>query len=255
MATNTKNVIVGAANLFVSKSEDSARKATTPAILAGPAADGGFLASGQSARTGLLASGTTYREVGYTNSGLEISYEPNYGEVTVDQLLDAARLFKQSLKVTLKTELVEATLENLTLSWGQMDTYYVNNTGSAISSVNSLADTTPISGEAGSTLNMAAGALGDAPVERTLIAVGNAPAKIKNAESSYASDADISAKRNKERVYVARRVVSMETTSHGLKRDSATVFPVSFRCLPDDSNYAYAGSEYGVVIDRVWGSN
>ena len=102
---------------------------------------------------------------------------------------------------------------------------------------------------------MAAGALGDAPVERTLIAVGNAPAKIKNAESSYTSDADISAKRNKERVYVARRVVSMETTSHGLKRDSATVFPVSFRCLPDDSNYAYAGSEYGVVIDRVWGTN
>lgn len=251
MATNTKNVIVGAANLFVSKSEDSARKGTTPADLINTAANGGFLYSGQSARTGLLATGTTYREVGYTNSGLEISYEPNYGEVTVDQLLDAARLFKQSLKVTLKTELVEATLENLTLSWGQMDAYYVNNTGSAIASVNSLADTTPVSSETGSTLNMAAGALGDAPVERTLIAVGNAPTKVKNLTTT----GDTSDLRNKERVYVARRVVSMETTSHGLKRDSATVFPVSFRCLPDDSNYAYAGSEYGVVIDRVWGTN
>lgn len=249
MATNTKNVIVGAANLFVSKSEDADRKGTTSAILTGAAADGGFLASGQSARTGLLATGSTYREVGYTNSGLEISYEPNYGEVTVDQLLDAARLFKQSLKVTLKTELVEATLENLTLSWGQMDTYYVNNTGSAISSVNSLADTTPVSGETGSTLNMAAGALGDAPVERTIVAVGNAPAQTGNLVPATTT------KRNRERVYVARRVVSMETTSHGLKRDSATVFPVSFRCLPDDSNLAYAGAEYGVVIDRVWGAN
>ena len=58
-----------------------------------------------------------------------------------------------------------------------------------------------------------------------------------------------------ERVYVARRVVSMDTTAHGLKRDQATVFPVAFRLLPDDSNAAYGGSEYGLVIDRVWGSN
>jgi hypothetical protein len=247
MATNTKNVIVGAASLFVSNTEDTARPATTTAIITGAAATGGFLSTGNSARTGLLATGSLYREVGYTNSGLEISYEPNYGEVTVDQLLDAARLFKQSLKVMLKTELVEATLENLTLSWGQMDTYYVNQTGSSISAVNSLADTTPVSTEVGSTLNMAAGALGDAPVERTLIAVGNAPAQIKNLTPTT------SALRNRERVYVARRVVSLDTTAHGLKRDSATVFPVSFRCLPDDSNAAYAGAEYGIVIDRVWG--
>lgn len=248
MATNTKNVIVGAAELFISDTEDNSRPATTAAIMTGVTGTGGFLQTGQSARTGLLATGSLYREVGYTNSGLEISYEPNYGEVMVDQLLDAARLFKQSLKVMLKTELVEATLENLTLSWGQMDTYYVNQTGSSISSVNSMADTTPVSGEQGSTLNMAAGALGDAPVERTLIAVGNAPAQVKNLTPTT------TALRNKERVYVARRVVSLDTTAHGLKRDSATVFPVSFRCLPDDSNATYAGSEYGIVIDRIWGA-
>ena len=243
MATNTKNVIVGAADLFISNAEDSARPSTTTATLATLFGS----TTGTSARTGLLAS-ASYREVGYTNSGLEISYEPNYGEVMVDQLLDAARLFKQTLKVMLKTELVEATLENLTLSWGQMDTYYVNASGSAISAVNSLADTTPINSEVGSTLNLAAGALGDAPVERVLIAVGNAPAQVKNATATT------TALRNKERVYVARRVVSVDTTAHGLKRDSATVFPVSFRCLPDDSNTGYAGSEYGVVIDRVWGA-
>jgi hypothetical protein len=249
MATNTKNVIVGAASLFISSQEDTARPATTNAIITGAAASGGFLTAGSSARTGLLATGTKYREVGYTNSGLEISYEPSYGEVMVDQLLDAAKLFKQTLKVTLKTELVEATLDNLTLSWGQMDTYYVNQTGSSITAVNSMADTTPVGGsELGTTLNLAAGALGDAPVERTLVAVGNAPAQIKNVTPTT------TALRNTERVYIARRVVSMDTTAHGLKRDSATVFPVAFRCLPDDSNAAYAGAEYGVVIDRVWGT-
>jgi hypothetical protein len=127
-----------------------------------------------------------------------------------------------------------------------MDSYYVNNTGSTIASVNTLNGSTPVSAEVGATLNMAAGALGDAPVERTLIAVGQAPATIKGTATT---------KRNKERVYVARRVVSIDTTAHGLKRDNATVFPVNFRCLPDDSVAAYAGAEYGVVIDRVWGSN
>jgi len=249
MATNTKNIVVGAASLFISSQEDTARPLTTTAVITGATGSGGFLSSGVSARTGLLATGSKYREVGYTNSGLEVSYEPNYGEVMVDQLLDAAKLFKQTLKVTLKTELVEATLDNLTLSWGQMDTYYVNSTGSTITAVNSMTDVTPVGGsEIGTTLNMAAGALGDAPVERTLIAVGNAPAQVKN-NAQVSSDL-----RNKERVYVARRVVSMDTTAHGLKRDSATVFPVSFRCLPDDTQVGYAGSEYGIVIDRVWGT-
>jgi hypothetical protein len=242
MATNTKNVIVGAADLFLSvgnNSNSTGRPATDADTL------GILFGSARSARTGLLSS-TAYSELGFTSTGLEISYEPVYGEVMVDQLLDAARLFKQTLKVMLKTELVEATLENLTLSWGQMDSYYVNATGSTISNVNTLATGTPVTAETGATLNMAAGALGDAPVERTLIAVGNAPSTIKGTATT---------KRNKERVYVARRVVSIDTTAHGLKRDSATVFPVNFRCLPDDSNASYAGAEYGVVIDRVWGSN
>ena len=241
MATNTKNVIVGAADLFLSKgnnSNSSGRPATDATTL------GTLFGASQSARTGLLGS-TDYNEVGFTSTGLEISYEPAYGEVMVDQLLDAARLFKQTLKVILKTELVEATLENLTLSWGQMDSYYVAQGGSVVQST-TLASGTPVSAETGATLNMAAGALGDAPVERTLIAVGNAPSTIKGTATT---------KRNKERVYVARRVVTIDTTAHGLKRDNATVFPVAFRCLPDDSNSSYAGAEYGVVIDRVWGTN
>ena len=242
MATNTKNVIVGAADLFLSKTSGDGRPATEASNLTA------LLPSGGSARSGLLSS-SDYTEVGYTNTGLEVSYEPTYGEVMVDQLLDAARIFKQTLKVMLKTELVEATLENLTLSWGQMDSYYVNATGSTISAVDTLTSGTPQSADSlGATLNLAAGALGDSPVERNLIAVGNAPGVIKG-------DATKSSKRNKERVYVARRVVSIDTTMHALKRDSATVFPVNFRCLPDDRSSSYAGSEYGVVIDRVWGTN
>ena len=242
MATNTKNILVGAADLFISSASGTSRPSTSSTTLRSLFGT----TTGTSARTGLLSS-SDYREVGFTSSGLEVSYEPNYGEVMVDQLLDAARLFKQTLKVMLKTELVEGTLENLTLSWGQMDSYYVNASGSTISQVSTISQTTPVTSEVGATMNMAAGALGDAPVERVLVAVGNAPYKLGAASTT--SDA-----RNKERVYVARRVVSIDTTAHGLKRDSATVFPVSFRCLPDDTSATYAGAEYGVVIDRVWGA-
>lgn len=246
MATNTKNVIVGAADIFISNNDtvNGVRPATTPAALKTLFGT----STGASARTGLINS-NDYREVGFTNTGFEVSYEPTYNEVAVDQLLDAARLFKASLKVMLKTELSEATLQNLQLAWGQMDSYYAN-TGSAIASVDNLTDATPISGELGATLNIAAGSLGDAPVERTLIAVGNAPYELGDGAGG-----NVSAGRNKERIYVARRVVAIDTTMHALKRDAATVFPVNFRCLPDDTNTAYAGAEYGVVIDRVWGSN
>lgn len=262
MATNTKNIIVGAAALFISNgnsSNDAGRPATDAAAL------GTIFGSGtnRSARTGLLQSNSGYREVGFTNTGLEISYEPVYGEVQVDQLLDAARLFKQSLKVMLKSELTEATLENLQLSWGQLENVYaVDSTGTSVTNVATLINNdSAISGldSPAATLRMAAGALGDAPVERTLIAVGQAPQQIGTstalveAGASLGTGSSTTIARNKERVYVARRVVSVDTTMHSLKRDAATLFPVNFRCLPD-SDPRYAGSEYGVVIDRVYGT-
>jgi len=55
----------------------------------------------------------------------------------------------------------------------------------------------------------------------------------------------------RERIYIARRVVQMEASTHTLKRDAGVTFPVTFRCLPDD-NDVYDGAEYGVVIDRVY---
>jgi len=241
MATNTRNVIVGAAQIFVSNNDgiNSPRPTTTPndiKTLLGTS-------TGTSAAAALNGN-ASYRNVGLTNTGLELNYQPTYAEVKVDQLLDAARLFKSDIKVELKTELSEATLENLQLAWGQMDSYY-NAAGSA---VDALKLTDPITGEVGATLNMAAGSLGDAPVERVIVAVGNAPYAIGDATQTYAG-------RNKERIYIGRRAVSMDVTMHSLKRDAATVFPVAFRLLPDDSQASYGGSEYGVVIDRVWGTN
>ena len=240
-STNTRNVIVGAAQIFLSVNDGitAPRPTTTPNDIKTLLGN----TTGTSA-SAALNDNASYRNVGLTNAGLELNYQPTYAEVKVDQLLDAARLFKSDIKVELKTELSEATLENLQLAWGQMDSYY-NAAGSAVAA---LTDSDPITGEVSATLNMAAGALGDAPVERVLIAVGNAPYTIGDGSQTYAG-------RNKERVYIARRVVSMDTTAHSLKRDTATVFPVAFRMLPDDSNATYGGSEYGVVIDRVWGSN
>ena len=241
MAANVKNVLVGAAQIFVSTGTGSNRPTTTPGA--------NDLAWGTAKSTSYLDGSSKWRDVGYTSTGLEVSYEPGYGEVMVDQLLDAARLFKQTIKVMLKTELSEGTLENVALVFGQADPVltYSGNTGTNNAVFSPATSTTP--GAAGTaTLNLAAGALGDAPIERALVAVGNAPANIGTAKSPV--DASSAAK---ERVYIARRVVQVEVSSHGLKRDTATVFPVQFRCLPDD-NDAYDGAEYGVIIDRVYSS-
>lgn len=225
---NVKNILVGSASLFVT------RLGVTPKDIPTAPATGSYA----------TALGTTdWRDMGYTTEGLELSYEPDYGEVAVDQLLDAARLFKQGLKVTLKTTLAEATLENMQVAFGQEDS--VTTYSGSVASVTSALDVNTANSR--TTLNLSGGALGTAPVERSLIAIGNAPANFGTATTAN----NPSATAKKERVYLARRVVSMDTVSHGLKRGDATVFPVTFRCLPDDTD-AYDGSEYGKIIDRVY---
>ncbi len=241
MAANVKNIIVGAAQLFISTGSGSTRPATVPGT--------GDLAWGTQKATGYLSNTTTnkWRDLGYTTAGLEISYEPGYGEVMVDQLLDAARLFKQTIKVLLKTELTEATLENLHVVFGQSDSYaaYAGSVGSTVNTFSAANSTSAAAVNA--SLNLASGALGDAPIERSLVVVGNAPGNIGTAKTPQ----DVSGTTLKERIYVARRVVQVEVSSHALKRDTATVFPVQFRCLPDDAD-SYDGAEYGVIVDRVY---
>jgi len=237
---DVKNIIVGAAQIFVSTGTGANRPDTTASGL-------GFTAS-VSAKSTLLGS-TSWRETGYTNAGLEVSYEPGYNDVMVDQLLDAARLFKSTIRVMLKTELTEGTLQNINLVFGQAETQ-TTYSGSVASVTNTVSGSYTGSGTGSAVLNISGGSLGDAPVERSIIAVGNAPGQITTTASGSATNVATGAK--SERVYVARRVVQIEASTHGLKRDSATVFPVQFRCLPDDAD-KYDGAEYGVIIDRVLG--
>jgi hypothetical protein len=154
-----------------------------------------------------------FRNVGYTSNGLELQFQPDFAEVTVDQVLDAAKLFKQGMKVNLNTSFAEATLENLLFA-------IAGNPN----------DLSTVSGNP--TLNMSAGSLGECPVERGLIAVG--PGTGDCAEGS-----------NLERVYVAYRALSIESVTVSAKRDAATMFDVSFRLLPNNSG------SYGKIVDRT----
>lgn len=234
-----RNILVGAANIFISGiGVDGPTAASTLSIASNKS---------YSDSSAGMPSKTGWRNMGYTTEGLELSYEPDYGDVVVDQLLDSARIFKQGLKVMLKTSFSEATLENLQVAFGQDDQLQID--GSAVNALTV--------NEAGSktTLNIAGGGLGTAPVERSIVAVGQAPKQFGTSEAASGfggAEYDVSSTK-KERVYIARRVVSMETVAHGLKRTDATVFPVTFRCLPDSTNGAADASEYGKIIDRVYG--
>lgn len=156
-----------------------------------------------------------WRSTGYTMNGFDVNYQPTYTDVQVDQILDAALVFKQSMTVTFNTTLAEATLLNLMVSWGQA--------ASTLTSTASDAE-----------LLLDGGNLGDAPVERTLIVVGNGAYGRAATATSYS-----------ERVYHAYRVLQVDQSTHGLKRDSATGIPVAFRALPADDG------KYGKAKDRV----
>lgn len=206
MAYQVRNIIIGAAALYVSVSDS-----TQASWNGGPALPAAT--AGTSLAT-TLEGDAAWRHGGFTSEGLELSYEPDYGDVEVDQLLDSAKLFKQSMRVSVNTTMVEASLENLLMVWAQ---------GSAtLTTTASTAD-----------LGIAAGALGDEPVERALVAVGPGPRTAAGAK--------------RERLYHARRVLSVESSAHALRRNEATTFPVSFRLLPDPN---FANAEYGIIRDR-----
>ena len=160
-----------------------------------------------------LANDADFRNVGYTMNGLEIVFQPDFGEVQVDQVLDVAKLFKQGMQVNLNTAFAEATLENLLFAIAGSD------------------DTlTTVSGNP--TLNLSAGDIGECPVERGLVAVGP-------------GTGDCAASDQIERVYVAYRALSIENVTVSAKRDEPTMFEVSFRLLPNDS------ASYGKIVDRT----
>jgi hypothetical protein len=221
MATNVRNIIVGAAQIFLSTavSTNGSPAAAYPTLTS---------TSGASAYLGATAQTGTWRDVGFTSAGLELSYEPDFGEITVDQSLDAARLFKQAQKVMIKTEFAEASLENLFVVMNQASSTL---SGTAVSTA-----TGTTASSYTQTLDVVGGSLGDYPVERSLIAVGQAPRVSGGTLSS-------------ERVYYGARVMSIDTSAHALKRDAGTFFPVNFRLLPDGASTT---NSYGKIVDRTF---
>ena len=197
---SSANIIVGAAALFTYE--------------AGQLADGDLPAYVEDVSfKETLTDDTDFRNVGYTMNGLEIVFQPDFGEVQVDQVLDVAKLYKQGMQVNLNTAFAESTLENLLYAVAGRDE-----------------DLTTVSGNP--TMNLSAGDIGECPVERGLVAVGP-------------GTGDCAASDEIERVYVAYRALSIENVTVSAKRDEATMFEVSFRLLPNDS------ASYGKIVDRT----
>lgn len=201
---NKKNIIVGAARVFI-YNEPLIDNDGAPALTTHRATTGS-----QAAHLEGIAG---WRDVGYTQDGLEIATDPSYGEVEVDQLLDAAKIFKDGMGLSISTTFAEATLENLLVAWGQNP--------STLSSTATEKE-----------LEIDGGALGEAPVERGLAAIGNAVEKA--GENTYG-----------ERTYFAYRVLSVDAATTSMSRAEAATIPVTFRALPASDG------KYGVVRDRM----
>ena len=199
------NIIVGAAALFV------ADTTLTPGTLENFSTEVSFKET--------LSNDADYTNVGYTMNGLELQFQPDFGEVQVDQILDVAKLYKQGMQVNLATAFAEATLENLLLALAfQSDDL-----------------TGTVATHTGRVLNLNSGDIGECPVERGIVAVG--PGTGDCVDSPFV-----------ERVYTAYRALSIENVTVSAKRDEASMFEVSFRLLPEDTS-----GSYGKIVDRTFG--
>ena len=203
---SSNDIIVGAAALFTHEA-GVLTDAALPAYAAG------------TSYKDTLSDDADFRNVGYTSNGLEIQFQPDFGEVAVDQVLDVAKLFKQGMQVNLNTTFAEATLENLLFALAGKDSDLGAATGTGL-------------GAGSASLNLSAGDIGECPVERGLVAVGP-------------GTGDCEAGSSIERIYVAYRALSIESVSVSAKRDEATMFEVSFRLLPNDN------ASYGKIVDRT----
>jgi len=200
---DSTNIIVGAASFFVA--DTTLDVSTLPDFV-----------TDESYRE-TLSDNSEFTNVGYTMNGLEIQFQPDFGEVQVDQLLDVAKLYKQGMQVNLNTAFAEATLENLLIALAYSDSKLTGNKSSSN----------------GLVMDLSAGDLGECPVERGIVAVGPGT-----------GDCEVGSAL--ERVYAAYRALSIENVTVSAKRDEASMFEVSFRLLPDDSE-----GSYGKIVDRT----
>ena len=156
-----------------------------------------------------------YGTIGYTTNGMSITFTPEWGEIQVDQLLDAARIFKTGQTATLNTTIAEATLENLAVALAVPKSQY------------------PTVDAGGNTsMELTAGNLYDCPTERSLVAVGPGKGGCATGQSV-------------ERVYTAYRALSQEAVTINMSRNDPQTYDVAFRLMPNDSG------SYGRVVDRI----
>jgi hypothetical protein len=161
----------------------------------------------------------TLTDVGATQGGLEISWEPDMVDIEIDQYGDAAKVIQSKVKVMVKTTLAEGTLNNLATAWS-----YDNTTGGADIVANN---------DGANTKTLLFGSQSVYPFEYALQVTGYAPG----------STASVT----KTRKFNTKRAVSMTTSMLSMKRAEASVFEVSFRVLPVTGDTGY---EYGKIIDQ-----
>ena len=145
----------------------------------------------------------------------------------------------ETKKVTLKTTLAEATLENLLVAiagyeqdlW-QLDAENATGVNDPEPEGGRPDNLDPTWDDALGSLDLSSGELGECPVERGLVAVGPGPGECGVTE---------------ERIYIAYRALSIDNVTLSIKRDEETKFEVTFRLLPDD-----ATGSYGKIVDRDW---
>lgn len=176
---------------------------------------------GPSANATSIAAMDNFADVGATQNGVEISWEPDIVDIEIDQYGDAAKLIQSKVKVMVKTTLAEATLNNLAVAWNYDDV----TDGDDIKA--------NFAGSGANTNTFLFGSQNVYPREKGLVIVGSAPGS--------------SAAAIKTRSYYTKRAVSMESSMISMKRAEATMFAVGFRILPktEDTNY-----EYGKIIDQ-----
>jgi len=193
MAVNVANIVVGEATLKL----------------------------GTNANATTIAAMDNFADIGATQNGVEISWEPDIVDIEIDQFGDAAKLIQSKVKVMVKTTLAESTLNNLAIAWNYDDT-----TGGDDVKAN-------FEGSPGSTNTFLFGTQNVYPREKGLVITGSAPGS--------------SAAAVKTRKFYTKRAISMESSMISMKRAEATMFTVGFRILPTvaDTNY-----EYGKIIDQ-----
>ena len=189
MAVNVSNIIVGEATIKL----------------------------GTNANATTIAAMNNFADIGATQNGLEISWEPDMVDIEIDQFGDAAKVIQSKVKVMVKTTLAEGTLTNLSTAWNY----------DAATDVVSAQD-----GASTATFNF--GAQGVIPYEKALVVTGTAPGS--------------TAGTTKTRSFYTKRAISMESSTIAMKRAEATMFTVGFRILP---TVADTGYEYGKIVDQT----